>query len=77
MTDIGHLEPQKRLRRDRSRRVILLIVGIAVLSLADLIVTLWHLTSVGMAEANPIAAWIITFPVCFGLAWLIVLAIPD
>ena len=26
---------------------------------------------------NIVAAWIVTFPVCFGLAWLIVLAIPD
>ncbi|MEE8458784.1 MAG: DUF5658 family protein [Phycisphaerales bacterium] len=59
MTDIGHLEQQKRLRRDRSRRVVLLIVGIVVLSLADLSVTLLHLTSRGMMEANPVAAWII------------------
>ena len=59
MTPLCHIEHRVRLRRDRSRRVILLIVGIVVLSLADLIVTLWHLTSVGMAEANPIAAWII------------------
>jgi len=26
---------------------------------------------------NIIAAWVLTFPICFGLAWLIVLAIPD
>jgi hypothetical protein len=45
--------------RDRSRRVILLIVGIVVLSLADLAVTLLHLKSRGMMEANPVAAWII------------------
>ena len=59
MTDIGHLEPQKRLRRDRSRRVVLLIVGIVVLSIGDLGVTLLHLKSSGMMEANPVAAWII------------------
>lgn len=59
MTDIGHLEQQKRLRRDRSRRVVLLIVGVVVLSLADLGVTLLHLKSRGMMEANPVAAWII------------------
>ncbi len=59
MTDIGHLELQKRLRRDRSRRVILLIVGIVVLSIGDLGVTLLHLKSSGMMEANPVAAWII------------------
>ncbi len=45
-----------------------MIVGIVVLSLADLIVTLWHLTSVGMAEANPIAAWIIAGT---GSVWLL------
>ncbi len=59
MTDIGHLEPQKRLRRDRSRRVVLLIVGIVVLSIGDLGLTLLHLKSSGMMEANPVAAWII------------------
>ena len=59
MTDIGHLELQKRLRRDRSRRVVLLIVGVVVLSIADLGVTLLHLKSRGMIEANPVAAWII------------------
>ncbi len=68
MTPFDHIGQRERLRRDRSRRVILLIVGIAVLSLADLIVTLWHLTSVGMAEANPIAAWIIAGT---GSAWLL------
>jgi hypothetical protein len=60
MKPFGHIGQRERLRRDRSRRVILLIVGIVVLSLADLLVTLWHLTSRGMAESNPIAAWIIT-----------------
>ncbi len=34
-------------------------VGVVVLSLADLLVTLLHLRSRGMMEANPIAAWII------------------
>ena len=43
----------------RSRRVILLIVGIVVLSLGDLAITLVHLKSRGMMEANPVAAWII------------------
>ncbi len=59
MTDIGHLKPRKRLRRDRSRRVVRLIVGIVVLSIGDLGVTLLHLKSHGMIEANPVAAWII------------------
>lgn len=53
MGDTGNPE------RDRSRRVVLLIVGIVVLSLADLGVTLLHLKSRGMMEANPVAAWII------------------
>ncbi len=43
----------------RSRRVVLLIVGIVVLSLADLAITLQYLNSRGMMEANPVAAWII------------------
>ena len=34
-------------------------VGVLVLSLADLLVTLMHLKSRGLMEANPIAAWII------------------
>ena len=49
---------QARLR-DRSRRVILLIVGIIVLSLGDLLITLTCLTSTGMIEANPIAEFLI------------------
>jgi len=45
--------------RCRPRRVVVLLVGIVVLSLADLIITLTHLTTVGMAEANPVARWVI------------------
>jgi PiT family inorganic phosphate transporter len=26
---------------------------------------------------NIVAAWMLTFPICFGLAWLIALAIPE
>jgi len=26
---------------------------------------------------NIVAAWVLTFPICFGLGWLIALAIPD
>jgi len=59
MPPADHRKSQQRLRRDRSRRVILLSVGVVVLSLADLLVTLLHLRSRGMMEANPIAAWII------------------
>jgi len=43
----------------RSHRVLVLLAGIIVLSLADLVVTLQHLQSIGMVEANPIAAWLI------------------
>ena len=55
-------------RRHRSRRVLLFIAGIIVLSLADLVVTLGYLTSTGMREANPIAGWLISYwPSTWGL----------
>ena len=47
------------LSRSRSRRVMVLIIGVVVLSIGDLIVTVGHLQSVGMMEANPIAVWLI------------------
>ncbi len=37
-----------------------LLVGIVALSLADLTLTTMYLTSVGMTEGNPIAAWLLT-----------------
>lgn len=43
----------------RARRVSLLILGIILLSVADLLITVTHLRSVGMMEANPIAAFLI------------------
>lgn len=43
----------------RPRRVIVLVLGIIVLSLADLIVTLAFLQANWMIEANPIAAYLI------------------
>ncbi len=43
----------------RSRRVLMLIGGIIILSLADLLVTLLHLQSIGMVEGNPLAAYLI------------------
>lgn len=46
-------------QRRRVRRVIVLLGAVVVLSLADLIVTLGHLRSTGMIEANPIAAYLI------------------
>lgn len=42
-------------QRARSRRIVLLIVALILMSLADLICTLTYLTSYGMAEVNPIA----------------------
>lgn len=39
--------------------MVVLLVGIIILSIADLVITLEHLQSFGMVEANPIAAWII------------------
>jgi hypothetical protein len=45
--------------RHRSRRVTLLMLGIIVLSFADLVVTLAYLQAQGMVEANPIAAYLI------------------
>jgi len=42
----------------RETRVLSLILAIAVMSLADLGMTLTHLTTIGMLEANPIARWI-------------------
>lgn len=43
----------------RSRRVTVLLFGILILSLADLLLTLHHLRTIGMAEANPLAVWIV------------------
>jgi uncharacterized Tic20 family protein len=43
----------------RVRRVLVLLAAVVVLSLADLVVTIGHLQTVGLIEANPIAAWLI------------------
>jgi len=45
--------------RRRARRVTVLLAGVVLLSVADLMVTLAHLRSTGMVEANPIAAYLI------------------
>ena len=45
--------------RQRSRRVVGLLAVIVVLSIADLILTLSHLHSFGMVEANPVARFVI------------------
>lgn len=43
----------------RPQRVLWLLIGIVALSLADFALTTMYLTSVGMAEGNPIAAWLL------------------
>ena len=43
----------------RSERVTLLLVGVVLLSLADLFLTITYLTTVGMSEGNPIAVWLL------------------
>jgi hypothetical protein len=52
----------------RPRRVLVLLIGIVALSAADLAVTLSHLTTIGMLEANPIAAWLVRTT---GSAWVL------
>ena len=46
---------------DRSRRVIALTALIALLSLADLFMTLTFLRTVGMSEANPVARMVMSY----------------
>lgn len=50
----------------RSRRVLGLIVAIIILSTVDLLITLFHLQSIGMLEVNPLAAYLIRST---GSAW--------
>ena len=47
------------LRDQRAERVIWLLGGVILLSLADLFLTLTYLTTVGMSEGNPIAFWLL------------------
>jgi hypothetical protein len=60
--DAGRSEPslRERWQRTRGRRVAILVIGIAVLSLADLVITLTYLRSTGMFEGNPIARWVMS-----------------
>ena len=44
---------------NRSERVTWLLFGIVMLSIADLVLTLSYLTTVGMSEGNPIAVWLL------------------
>lgn len=53
------LTPSRDRSVRRSRRVTVVLAGVVLLSLADLVLTVLHLRTVGMSETNPIAAWII------------------
>jgi hypothetical protein len=47
--------------QSRGLRVILLIIATSLMGMADLLLTLTYVQSVGMAEANPIARWLMQF----------------
>ncbi|MBY0262667.1 MAG: DUF5658 family protein [Phycisphaerales bacterium] len=47
--------------RRRSLRVLTLLTAIVFMSLGDLYMTLVHLSTIGMGEANPIARYVIGF----------------
>jgi hypothetical protein len=54
----------------RSRRILLILMGVVILSLADLAITLAYLRANWMMEANPIAAYLIkTTQSAWLLAW--------
>ena len=53
------LNPERPAGCRRPHRVTVLLIGIIALSIGDLVVTLTHLQTVGMMEANPLAAFII------------------
>ncbi|CAN5818780.1 hypothetical protein BH11PLA1_BH11PLA1_23020 [soil metagenome] len=54
--------PIPRLRLpSREFRVLILISLVLLMCLVDLLVTLNYVTSVGMAEANPLARWVMSF----------------
>jgi hypothetical protein len=54
-TELPVLAVRRTLLKTRHARICWLIFAIAVLSIADLHMTLVHLTSIGMSEGNPIA----------------------
>lgn len=62
------LTPPSPIERRRAMRVWMLMLAIVLMSVADLYMTLAHLNSVGMGEANPIARWVISY----GSPWLLV-----
>jgi uncharacterized membrane protein len=54
----------------RNHRLLVLLAAIVVLSMADLAITLTHLQTIGMIEANPVAAFLIRES---GSAWTLAL----
>lgn len=60
--------------RGRSLRVICLVVGIVAMSVADLHLTIVHLSGPGMSEANPLARWVMQMNCAWVLsAWKLML----
>ena len=56
--------------RCRSKRVVVLVIGVVLMSLGDLYMTLQHLTQFGMLEENPLAHAIMQYGSSNGLiAW--------
>ena len=55
--EVKPIAPPVRCVREvaRSRRIVLLILALVLMSVADLLCTISYLTSVGMVEMNPIA----------------------
>lgn len=60
--------PARRMGR-RSNRVVALTAMIALLSAADLYISLVYLRSVGMSEGNPLARWIMATESTSFLIW--------
>lgn len=68
VSELSLQPPAGRLARGRGVRVAMLVGFIALASVVDLHLTLTHLRSAGMIEANPIARWVIAM----GCAWLLI-----
>ncbi|MCZ6834227.1 MAG: DUF5658 family protein [Planctomycetota bacterium] len=62
--------PRNRILGDRPRRVMLLLASIIVLSLVDLLITLFHLQTTGMIESNPVVVFLVRTT---GSAWALAL----
>jgi hypothetical protein len=64
-TTLGHW--LSNLATNRTQRVAYLLVTVALVSAADLYLTLHYLTTTGMAEGNPIARLVMSF----GQSWIL------